>query len=123
MLKLRKEKFMDKNLVGGSTTMLILSLLNEKEMYGYQLLTTLSKRSDNTFSLKSGTLYPILHSLEERGLVTAREAKEETRRVHRYYKITGSGQKELQKKKTEWNMFASVVKQIMQGGFEFEQVR
>ena len=62
----------DKSLMTGSTTLLILSLLAREEMYGYQMITELARRSDRTFELKEGTLYPILHALEAEGLVTAR---------------------------------------------------
>lgn len=53
----------DKGLVSGSTTMLILSLLSERDMYGYEMIELLSQRSQNVFELKTGTLYPLLHQL------------------------------------------------------------
>ncbi len=59
----------DKSLLTGSTTTLILKLLDEKDMYGYEMIENLSKKSDNTFDLKAGTLYPILHNLEKDELV------------------------------------------------------
>ena len=55
----------DKSLVSGSMSMLILRLLSEKDMYGYEMIDTLRKRSENVFELKAGTLYPLLHSLED----------------------------------------------------------
>ena len=56
----------DKALVSGSMAMMILKLLSEKDMYGYEMIDTLRKRSENVFELKAGTLYPLLHSLEDR---------------------------------------------------------
>lgn len=53
----------NKNMVSGNTAMLILKLISEKDMYGYEMIDTLSKRSDNVFELKVGTLYPLLHSM------------------------------------------------------------
>ena len=50
----------NKNMVSGNTAMLILKLISEKDMYGYEMIDTLSKRSDNVFELKVGTLYPCL---------------------------------------------------------------
>ena len=58
----------DKSLISGSTSMLILRLLEEKDMYGYEMIETLEKKSNNIFTLKAGTLYPLLHSLEEKGV-------------------------------------------------------
>ena len=67
----------DKSLMAGSTTLLVLSLLSREEMYGYQMITELDRRSDHTFELKEGTLYPILHGLEADRLVTVREKEAE----------------------------------------------
>lgn len=52
-----------RNLVSGNTTMLLLQMLSQKDMYGYEMIETLSERSNNVFELKVGTLYPLLHSL------------------------------------------------------------
>ena len=51
--------------ISGSVKMLLLKLLSEKDMYGYETLTTLRKCSQNVFELKAGTLYPLLHAMEE----------------------------------------------------------
>ena len=79
----------DKSLVSGSTTMLVLKLLEEKDMYGYEMIDTLRGKSKNVFELKAGTLYPLLHGLEEKGLVESYE-KKEVRRMERVFK-SGSG--------------------------------
>ena len=57
----------NKNMVSGNSAMLVLKLLSEKDMYGYEMIDTLSKRSDNVFELKVGTLYPLLHSMVQSG--------------------------------------------------------
>lgn len=80
----------DKSLISGSTTMLILKLLSEKDMYGYEMIETLQKKSNNVFALKAGTLYPLLHSLEERGLLTVYEDTV-MGKVRKYYGITKEG--------------------------------
>jgi len=54
----------DKSLLAGSTTMLVLKLLDGQDMYGYQMIEELARRSDHAFALKTGTLYPLLHSLD-----------------------------------------------------------
>ena len=63
----------EKSLVSGSMTMLILKLLSEKDMYGYEMIDTLRQRSEKVFELKAGTLYPLLHGLEEKGLLRVYE--------------------------------------------------
>ena len=67
----------DKSLVSGSTTMLLLKLLEEKDMYGYEMIEALRERSQNVFELKAGTLYPLLHNLEEKGKKILDEKKDE----------------------------------------------
>ena len=66
----------DKSLLAGSTTMLVLKLLDGQDMYGYQMIEELSRRSEHAFALKTGTLYPLLHSLEEKELIRSYEKDE-----------------------------------------------
>lgn len=51
----------EKSLVSGSMMLLILRLLEEKDMYGYEMIEALREKSQNVFELKAGTLYPLLH--------------------------------------------------------------
>ena len=76
----------DKVLMSGSLTMLLLRLLEEKDMYGYEMIDTLRKKSCNVFELKAGTLYPLLHGLEEKGLLKAYE-QEYAGKTRKYYSI------------------------------------
>lgn len=105
----------DKSLMSGSTTLLVLSLLAREEMYGYQMITELARRSDHSFELKEGTLYPILHALEAERLVTVREKEAETGRVRKYYRITKKGMKALEEKKEEWRLFTKKVNDMVCG--------
>ena len=77
----------DKTLVSGSMAMLLLKLLSEKDMYGYEMIDTLRKRSQNVFELKAGSMYPLLHGLEEKNLLTSYE-EEVLGKVRKYYRIT-----------------------------------
>ena len=70
-------------------------------MYGYEMIEGLRERSQNVFELKAGTLYPLLHNLEEKGLLTVYE-KEAGNKVRKYYSITKHGKKILDEKKGEW---------------------
>ena len=90
----------------GSTTVLVLTLLAERPMYGYQLVKELKQRSGGYFDLKEGTLYPALHRLEKDGLV--RSEWEETARgpARKYYRLTEKGRQALAKSTEEWSTFA-----------------
>ena len=105
----------DKVLMSGSLTMLLLRLLEEKDMYGYEMIDTLRKKSCNVFELKAGTLYPLLHGLEEKGLLTAYE-QEYAGKTRKYYSITKEGKGVLEAKKVEWNEYQSAVTNVLAMG-------
>lgn len=105
----------DKNLMSGSTTMLILNLLNDGDKYGYQMIEELERRSENVFTLKAGTLYPILHNLEQQGMVESYDDISANARPRKYYKITKSGRALFQEKKSEWQHYISTVSKVLGG--------
>ncbi len=103
----------DKSLLTGSTTTLVLKLLEERDMYGYQMIEVLSERSDDTFQLKAGTLYPILHGLEKDGMLRSYERQEEGERVRKYYHLTAEGKRLLEKKTEEWEEYSRAVNKVL----------
>lgn len=109
-----KEAKLDKGLISGSTTLLIMQLLSEREMYGYEMIETLRERSQNVFELKAGTLYPLLHGLEEKGLLESYE-KEAGGKTRKYYCITKAGLRQLGGKKEEWETYTTAVKRVLGG--------
>ena len=109
----------DKSLLTGSTTMLVLKLLDGQDMYGYQMIDELARRSDHTFELKTGTLYPLLHSLEEKELINSYEKDEDTQRPRRYYRMSHKGRKLLAEKQAEWEAYSGAINRVMQGGVSF----
>ena len=105
----------DKSLMTGSTVMLVLSLLSQREMYGYEMIAELEAKSDHTFTLKEGTLYPILHTLERDGAVKSYEKEAPTGRTRKYYHVTKKGLRLLDEKKEEWTEFSKTVNAILAG--------
>lgn len=95
------------------TQMLLLTLLKEGDMYGYQMITELSRRSNNVFNMKEGTLYPVLHLMQKNGLVSAYEQKAPTGRLRKYYKITKKGLQNLQEEKETWAEYSSAVDAVL----------
>ena len=111
---------MDKTLVTRSTGMLLLKLIENQDMYGYQMIEELARRSEDTFALKAGTLYPLLHDLEKAGLITAYERTADTGRVRPYYSITTAGRAALSAKTEEWRQFSHAVNKVLGGaGYAF----
>lgn len=108
----------DKELLKGSTNMLILSLIEEKPMYGYQMIKELSRRSQNLFEFQEGTLYPILHNLEKKNYISHYWINRGNKK-RKYYSITQEGKKHLKSKMKEWQIFTEGINQIL-GGALFE---
>lgn len=102
----------DRSLSSGSTPMLLLKLLSEKDMYGYEMIETLRERSQNVFEMKAGTLYPLLHSLEEKNLLTVYE-QEVNGKIRKYYSITKEGRKTLEQKQAEWKEYSQAVVNVL----------
>ena len=107
---------LDKGLLAGNTTMLILKLLDGRDMYGYQMIEALSNQSNNVFNLKTGTLYPILHSLENEGLVSSYDDYADSARVRKYYHLSNKGKKVLDEKQEEWAAYSKAVNRVLRGG-------
>jgi len=81
----------DKSLISGSTTLLVLSLLEDRDQYGYEMIKELEIKSEKVFVLKEGTLYPILHRLENDGLIKSYEQESIAGKKRKYYSLTKEG--------------------------------
>ena len=105
----------NKELLKGSTGTLVLTLLARKQMYGYEIIKELELISSGGFEMKEGTLYPILHALEEANFVESRWVGEEGSRQRKYYLITKTGRSQLKEKKQEWIQFRTMVDKVVLG--------
>ena len=106
----------DKGWMAGSTAMLLLRLLEERDRYGYQMIEELARRSNDVFQMKEGTLYPILHGLEKGKYLSSYEQQAPTGRMRKYYRLTRRGRELLADKKTEWARFHQGVEDVLSGG-------
>ena len=96
----------------GVLELIVLESVRQKDMYGYEMIDTLRKRSQNVFELKAGTLYPLLHGLEDKQFLVSYE-KEVLGKVRKYYQITKDGKRHLEEKKTQWKEYAGAVTRVM----------
>lgn len=103
----------NRELVKGSTSLLILQLLSERAMYGYELVKEMEKRSQHTLQVKEGTLYPALHKLEQQGYIDAYWEQQEKGPARKYYKVTAPGRELLQEKTNEWALFAGMMNRML----------
>ena len=99
----------------GGLDLLVLHLLSEREMYGYEIVTELASRSNAVFQMKEGTLYPLLHRLEKEGAVTAYEEKKEGR-TRRYYRLTRRGRGRLKEQAETRRRYSEAVNAALRSG-------
>ena len=91
----------------GTTDIILLTILSERPMYGYEIIQELERRSQGYFTFKEGLLYPALHQLEADGLVTSIWQDTPQGRRRRYYQLTENGRAALAPAVQEWATFAS----------------
>lgn len=103
----------NRELVKGSTSILVLQLLVERDMYGYELVKEIEKRSDNHLQMKEGTLYPGLHKLEKQGYVEYYWQEQEKGPKRKYYKITAEGQAILAERTSEWHEYVKIMNHLI----------
>ncbi len=104
---------MDPKLLSGTVDMLILQVVLPESTYGYHITQEVLKRSQGYFQLKEGSLYPALHRLEREKFLKSYWEQAESGRRRKYYSITASGKKTLEKKRTEWSEFSVGVNGIL----------
>jgi DNA-binding PadR family transcriptional regulator len=105
----------DRELVKGTTVPIVLRLLSEREMYGYEITKVVNDRTDGLFEWKEGTLYPCLHKLEADGLLRSRWREGPNGRKRKYYRLTRKGQAELRERAQEWRDFSMAVDALLLG--------
>jgi PadR family transcriptional regulator PadR len=91
-----------KALVAASTRPLLLSVLLDGESYGYRIIKKMKDLSGGRLEWSFGMLYPVLHRLEKEKLVKARWRMSAEGRLRKYYRLTESGRRELDREKSQW---------------------
>lgn len=104
---------MDRELLRGSVPLLILSLLSEGSMYGYQIIETVKDRTNGVLVLAEGTLYPALQKLEIAGFISSYWETQPNGRERHYYQLLPAGKALLDSKRSEWNEFVGMVAGIV----------
>ncbi|MBR2410881.1 MAG: PadR family transcriptional regulator [Clostridia bacterium] len=105
-----------KDVSKGSVSLMVLSVLEKQDLYGYQMMSYLEGLSSGVFKFNEGTLYPILHALEKDGMVTSYWNAVEASRMRKYYHITDKGIKLLSESKKEWEEYVGAVNAVLMGG-------
>jgi PadR family transcriptional regulator PadR len=102
-----------RELIKGSSNSLLLCLIEQQPMYGYQIIKELEQRSEGYFKFKEGTLYPALHRLEKAGLITGKWQLLPSGRPRRYYHITAKGKTKIAAERIQWQNFLEAMNLII----------
>lgn len=105
---------MDTELLKGTLSLLILSLLSREQMYGYEIAATVHRETEGTFTWREGSLYPALHKMQADGLIVGQWEEKETGRKRRYYRITKKGREALAEKLQSWTELCQAVNRILE---------
>ena len=98
----------------GTLDMLILKSLSRSEMHGYAIVQFIQQASRDVLRVEEGALYPALHRLEVRGLLTATWGTSDNNRRAKYYRLTALGRRELDEEASYWRRVAAAVTRVMQ---------
>lgn len=103
------------SLIAGVPELMILRLLQDQEMYGYEIVQAIAARTGQTVTPGEGVVYPVLHGLEKDGALKSRR-KTVSGRSRVYYTLTAKGTKRLNFLADNWDMLNRAVQAVMAGG-------
>lgn len=103
----------NRELLKGTAATIVLKVLSRREMYGYELIKAIGKESEGSFAFKEGTLYPLLHQLEQQGAILSRWEETQKARKRKYYHITQRGREVLADKTQEWLEFRAALDKLV----------
>lgn len=106
----------DRELLKGNTATVVLAILAEGPLHGYQIAKEMRRRSDDALQLGQGVLYPILHRLEDRGLIRGEWEQSTGTPSRKRYAITKAGAAELNSRRTEWAAFSKAMAKVLDSG-------
>jgi len=101
-----------KELVAASAEPMILALLDQGESYGYAIIQEIKARSGGKLQWTDGMLYPVLHRLEQRGLIKARWGESESGRKRKYYSLKKDGKQAMQTHHEQWSLVHAVLSSL-----------
>ena len=106
------------DILQGTLDMLILRTLVMGPAHGYTIAQVIESTSENALEVEQGSLYPALHRLEDRGLVSSEWGVSENNRRAKFYQLTGKGRKELSAAAGRWQRMTRAVGLILGESFE-----
>lgn len=108
-------KSISKDIIRGNTEMIILNILNQGDSYGYQVSKSVQQLSDGEYILNEATLYTVFRRLEKNGAIESYWGDETQGSRRKYYKITSTGQAQLDENLIEWEYSKKIIDKIVKG--------
>jgi PadR family transcriptional regulator, regulatory protein PadR len=102
------------DLLQGTLDMLILKALARGAMHGYGVAEWIHQSSNDVLRVEEGALYPALHRLELRGLLSSEWGASDNNRRAKFYALTKAGRKELERETEYWRRLSGAVARLMQ---------
>ena len=99
----------EKELMRGAAPLAVLKALDRREMYGYELVELLARKSDGVLALGESTLYPLLYNLEAKGQIESTWREADSGRQRRYYRLTRRGKARLADQTRQWQALTSAL--------------
>lgn len=106
----------ERELLKGSLGLMLLALMEQGPMYGYQIAKEVRAQTNDVIDLKEGSLYPALHRLEKEGMIEGFWQRREDGVDRRYYRLTALGQQCLDERRTQWASFSAAVSKVVSNG-------
>jgi transcriptional regulator len=103
---------LERELKRGSTELLILALLEERDRHGYELARLIDERSRGEISFHAASLYPTLYRMEDKDFIEGRWIEKAGQRRRRYYRLTATGKKTLASQRTVWENFFDALNRV-----------
>lgn len=102
----------ERELMRGAGPLAVLKLLERGEMYGYEIVDALTRRTDGVLAMGQSTLYPLLYNLEAKGLIQSDWQVADSGRERRYYRLTPRGRRQLATATRQWQALAGAMSSL-----------
>jgi len=102
------------DLMQGTLQLLILNTLARESMHGYGIVQGIHEAAEDLLKVEDGSLYPALYRMEERGWIKSEWGISENNRRAKFYKLTRTGQRQLEAQRANWDRISKAVTRILQ---------
>ena len=103
---------LDREWMRGAAPLAVLTLLERREMYGYELVEALERASGGLLAMGQSTVYPLLYNLEGRGHVKSEKRSSPTGRARKYYRVTPAGAAWLEAQRDQWRTLVAAMESL-----------